>query len=355
MLSLLFSLAALANSPAVDSQSVHASYEVLLPNAADPVVYEISLMQTPPAPDDSIMGYNYLIDWTLNRPNGAVHGFSAYYDGNHFRYRDGKMQEYHVREDATPFNQAFNIPAKAQFVELLPVNVLAKVAQVLNDSTCTYTWDANRNVLSGKQRSQGYDVLDFRYAFDTDGFPREVEYTYNPASISEQTITVTFARSGAPVNIDENLLETTYPAEFNNFRTSNFKARNMVGQRLPSFSLKKSTDGQRFTYTRGQAMDTPLVLCFIDPDSETTSAIEKDMTQIAGECPVPVNVFTVTDNKTSPVGNRLLNASQLRTECGVTTLPTVLIMDRDGTVTDVTVGSNNNLAQDVISKVTALR
>ena len=101
-------------------RSANVRYEVLLPSAADPVAYDIELHYIT-APNATLSPCDYLIDWTLPRGEKTSRGFNAYFDGNHFRYRDTKLQEYHSADDSMPFlTGRGGVQRQAQFADLLP-------------------------------------------------------------------------------------------------------------------------------------------------------------------------------------------------------------------------------------------
>ena len=99
-------LTALADAlAATGPYSGQCSYEVLLASLSEPVTYEVKLQSTP-APADTLSPCDYLIEWSLPTPSGEVSGFSAYFDGSHFRFRDKRLQEYHASDDVMQIGRA---------------------------------------------------------------------------------------------------------------------------------------------------------------------------------------------------------------------------------------------------------
>ena len=80
----------------------NASFNVSLPQSDKDVVYEVSLASAP-APAATLSPCSYLTEWGLETPSGTVKGFSAYFDGHHYRYRNERLQEYHMDWDSIPF------------------------------------------------------------------------------------------------------------------------------------------------------------------------------------------------------------------------------------------------------------
>ena len=67
--------------------SGHIEYEVYMPSSPDPVNYDIKVTSIPVS-GDSLCKSSYIVDWTLRHDNNSSTGFSAYFDGNHYRYRN---------------------------------------------------------------------------------------------------------------------------------------------------------------------------------------------------------------------------------------------------------------------------
>lgn len=86
-----------------DCYRAQARYSVTLPQNDTEVVYNIDLTGMV-EPGDTLAPCRYLIDWTLDTPSGPAKGFSAYFGGNHYRYRGERLQEYHTAWDRNPFN-----------------------------------------------------------------------------------------------------------------------------------------------------------------------------------------------------------------------------------------------------------
>ncbi|MBP3589651.1 MAG: CPBP family intramembrane metalloprotease [Muribaculaceae bacterium] len=160
---------------ALDSASpYHASavYEVLLPQYEDPVRYNVELNSVV-TPGDTLSRCDYLIDWSMRAPGGESRGFNAYTGGHHYRFRDKRMQEYHADADPTPFAPQGRLEAgvqrQAQFVQLLPQYVAARLREIAADSCSSYTVRQGRDgrtvVVEGSQSYQGVEALGFRYEF----------------------------------------------------------------------------------------------------------------------------------------------------------------------------------------------
>lgn len=348
-----------------DNRQTKVRYEVSLPSVSDPVVYEIELIEQMPG-DEYSPAHAYIIDWTLPRGEKTSHGFNAYFDGNHFRYRDTRLQEYHVTEDSIPFTgQGGGVAMTAQFADMLTSSIARKLRSMENDTTFQSNFDPKTLTLSGVQRVQGYDALEYTYVFDSEtGLPQTIDMVYNPASISEQIVTATFTlmeTSGQPV-IDEDYLIGRYGDVFEKYRNSNFRAENLIDTQLPTFTYVDSTS-QRKSHVRGENdLSTLSVLVFIDDQVAGNDAIIETLRYAAAQLPLPVGlVYAVkNDNRSLPKDglrdneSRVSRSSELIRQCGVTSYPTLMIVSRgDGTVRQVHVGRDidaDSLAQEILSE-----
>lgn len=364
----LLLLALCATQPALcapSSLKYHVTYEVTLPTSADPVAYDIDIISRD-APDDPYAESYYLIDWTLRRPGGDTRGFSAYLPGgHHYRYKDGTpMQEYHASADPAPFlTDDGGVARRAQFYDLLPAAVRAKIDQIKTDST--FVWQRtdlpdHTTRIDGTQRVRGYDALEFTYllrgdnATTDDGggettlpLPDSFEITYNPAAISEQTVTVHYRfDTPTPSYTDgddlftEDWLAARHPRAFEAYRQDNFRAEALRGQPAPTFTYTAPGVG-RVSHNRGDTTPSaPLVVAFLDADVADVAATAgalRAATQAAGR-PVTL-VFAFKDDR--PAGVALdtdsvaLSPGRLIRDCGITVYPTVMVIDSTGTIADI--------------------
>ena len=330
------------------------TYEVWLPSAADPVKYSIHLTEV--LPGDTLSPSDYLIKWELPRGDKMSTGFSSYHGGDHFRYRDTRLQEYHHAESEAPFTSAGGgVQRTAQFTDLLPAYLAEKLTEIQKDSAYQYTFDEKSCTLSGTRRINGYDALEFTYAFDKKtGMPIQTDFVYNPASISEQTVTAKYEWENtdgkeAPV-IDENYLISVFPDEFGKFRTSNFRAENMRGAPIPSFSYDDA-QGRRTTHTRGEAdMAHPAIIVFADGSAAAFPTVLNNVRAALASLPMSANVLYAFAGNKSPEGfvatdgESIVNGAQgLLTKCGVAVYPTFMLVNTDGTVEQVIIGVSDNL------------
>jgi len=185
-----------------------AVYDVLLPSLSEPVTYTISL-QSAATPADTLSPCKYIITWALPSPSGISSGFSAYFDGSHFRFRDKRLQEYHYAEAPEPFapsGQAERgVQQQVQFAEILPQLLGKKFGQMAADSTYISKVTADTLVsgkpavvVNGVRRVCGYDALEYTYILQPKSFlPRSIEYEMNPGQIGEQSVVIKY--SGAEI------------------------------------------------------------------------------------------------------------------------------------------------------------
>lgn len=347
-----------------DCLHADVSYEVLLPSAADPVVYSIKL-QSSKNDGDTLSSCDYLIDWTLPRKKGESTGFSAYFDGNHYRYRDLKLQEYHFTADPTPFTMGKGVQRQVQFSELLPPFLADKLREIATDSSYQYeVKDLGSKVrISGVQRYRGYDALEFEYEFDKKtNLPAVVDINYNPASISEQNVTIKYEwdADAKCEPLSEELLIRKYPSVFEKFRISNFRVESLVGNELPEIT-SQSLSGGRYIHHKGEPFKAPTLFVFIDGNNASANQTVKDVRSAVAQLPFQADVLYVFgDNNTETAeestgelqGNEsvLVSAKSAVRDCGVNAYPTILFCTKDGRVGDIQIGVNKDTSGIVIQK-----
>ena len=342
-------------------------FEVMLPNAPDPVVYTIDI-ESRNEPNDTIAGCDYLLDWTLHKRDGCgnpVNGFAAYFSGNHFRYRDIKLQEYHVSDDPTPFRGENGVAVSAQFASLVPQLMARQVMEMATDSAwvCNVTQKNGLATVRGVERRRGYDAMEFEYVFDTKtGLPVSIDQLFNPASITEQTNTAHFSWT-FPKDckaLTEESLISRYPSVFEKYRASNFKVHSLLGMSLPSFSAR-TADGARYVHDRNTGFTQVTVIALLDPAVASAAETVTDLRAASDASPVPFNIiYAVSDNDTEKLRTltgslrdgetALSSARSLIRDCGITVFPTLLFCNTNGIIKEIQLGTNNNLTDIVIQK-----
>ncbi len=354
------------------------TYEVLLPSLSEPVTYSISL-ESEAAPADTLAPCHYIISWSLPAPSGISKGFSAYFDGAHFRFRDTRLQEYHTEEGLEPFapggNPLRGVQQQVQFAELLPQFIAAKLRRMEADSTYIYTVTADSvvdgrhsTVVEGLQRASGYDGNEFTYIFDaTTMLPLRIELENNPGQIGEQSIAVSY--SGSPSkpsgHIDLATLSAANAEAFEKYRSSNFSLETLPGLPLPEIAAA-TLGGERYSHHRGEALAAPTVVVFFDTTVATTPEVINSVREALAMLPRQVDVvWGFLDHRADdvqplvpralPGETTLLHASGAARNCGVGALtPVIIFAKSDGTVSDFIRGFNQDLTSLVIDKASVI-
>lgn len=357
------------------------AYGVSLAMTDEDVDYTLEIASTS-APADPRFGADYLIDWTLER-NGETHrGFTAYFDGHCYRYRDNRLQEYHFAWDSIPFISADGgVQANGQFVDLLPRSIARQLRAMAKSDNFTIGFEpAARSggravsIVTASQNVQGYVARNFRLTVDrSTGRPLKIENEYNPAQISEQSVRAVYtypdSASTAPTLrcvASEEQLMALYPDVFENFRESNYRIENIRGQRLPGFSLPTPT-GERYTRAKGDPFEVPTVVALLSADNAAAAPTVQALRKAVDSMPRQVGLILVftgshidSIEEAAGPGLRpgeaiLMSGKSLARDCGTSVFPTVLIADTDGTVADVLLGFNNSMTQDVIQSIALLK
>ncbi len=356
--------------------SAEVEYEVTLPMADDDVVYSLELASDT-VNSDPLLSMDYLIRWSLERENGASNGFSAYFDGHHYRYRNNRLQEYHYEWDSIPFNTATGgVQRNAQFVELLPQSIASELRRMIASDDFTVGYEPvavesgkDVSVVMASQTVKGFVGRNYRLVVDRiSGAPLRIDNEYNPGQISEQSVTAKYdyptGSNALQAVRNEAQLMAMYPEVFDKFRESNYRIENMRGLRMPSFSLPSLT-GERYSRHRDDGFKSPTIIAIIDPSVATAKATVGALRSVQARMPRDTDiVFAFTGSNTdaieeivgSPsVGETdLISAKSLARDCGTAVFPTVMVVDREGIVTNVMLGFNNSLADDVIQSVALL-
>lgn len=367
--------AELINTPAYMAD---VTFEVLLPSASEPVVYDVTLQSAKPQESDSLSVCDYLIRWKARTSAEAIEGFSAYYDGNHYRYRNNRLQEYHAEANTGPFmpygqgsQYTSGVHTTAQFADLLPQNIGMTITRMLNDSSYIFTFHPDTLVsgkraivLDGVKRGNGYDLMRYSYVFDKNThLPVLSEFENSPGSISEQVVTVTYSPESKEkaVEISEDGLMATWPDVFEKFRESTFKSENLAGTLLPEFACQTLDSPDRYTHNLNEPFNTPLLLVMLDPEVSTTRQTIDDIRSAVDMAPMDLEVlWAFNSNRTDEIRNAvgrlrkgeqtLISANSLMRNCGITLFPTILIVDRASKIKDVVSGFNNETGLIVLQK-----
>lgn len=370
---------ALANElMSVPEYIADATFEVLLPSASEPVVYDVTLQSATPEHPDSLSVCDYLIRWSARTSAEPVEGFSAYFSGNHFRYRNHRLQEYHADANVSPFmpygpgSQYTNgVHTTAQFADMLPQNIGMTISRIISDSSYVYSFHPDTLisgkkavVIDGVKRGNGYDLMNFSYVFDKDThLPVLSEFENSPGSISEQVVTITYSPQSEAdrVEISEEGLMDTWPDVFERFRESTFKSENLVNTPLPNFSCQTLDSPERFTHNLNERLQKPLIIVMLDPEVSTTRQTIEDIRKAVDMAPMDIQVlWAFNSNRSDDIHEALgqlrsgeqalVSANSLMRNCGITLFPTTLLVDRSSKIKDVVPGFNNETGLIVLQK-----
>lgn len=349
------------------------TYEVLLPSLQDPVTYSVQLQST--AQPDSLAPCRYIIRWNLAAPSGAVHGFSAYFNGDHYRFSNRKLQEYHASAGDASFapsgRVADGVQRRAQFTELLPQFLGEKFMEMASDTTYRVRIlpDATLNGhaamrISGVRRIAGCDALEFTYWLDPGTLlPLRIELENNPGQLGEQSITVVYgshpSQTGCDITMES--LMALEPEAFALYRTDSYSLERLVGHPLPLIALP-TVDGARYIHHKGEVLSAPTVLVLLETGvGSTPQVIEAVRRAVAAVPGYTQTVWMFIDRRAEDVAAVLgqgepgeitaINAASAARDLGVGAVtPVVVFVNRAGNVTDFIRGFNNDLESVVIQK-----
>lgn len=353
-----------------------ARFRVSLPQSDDDVVYDIDLSAAADSSRNRLSPCSYLTEWRLATPSGTVEGFSAYFDGHHYRYRNERLQEYHLAWDSIPFMPPDGSPgvqSTAQFTDLYPGFIADALAEMQSDPRFTLSLDSLTKIdghqtveLRSVMNVDGITAMERRFVFDGSTLlPLLIETESNPGQISEQTTSVSYAYPDSTSmrcpSLSEADLIARHPLTFERYRESNFRIESLAGMQLPSFSLP-TVDGDRFTHHRGEPLPSPAVIAILDPTTGFNGEVIAAIRTAADRLPVATDILwafntTNTDlvNESIPTlrpdEHLLFNAKSLVRDCGAASLPVIVIADTSGTVKKVILGFNNRLSEIVMQSI----
>lgn len=348
------------------------NYDVSLPMGTDEITYTLRLASSL-AYADPLSKSNYLIDWTLNHDGNNSDGFLAYFNGNHYRYRDHRLQEYHFTQDSVPFlMKQGGVQSNGQFTELIPQSIGTQISHMKSDPTFAihFTPDTlvdgeSRVAVTATQTVDGNVGQRFLLVADRfSGKPLRIVREYNPGLISEQTVTARFSYpDGQEMKAvtSEEELASLYPEEFEKYRDNGNRIEHMRGLPLPAFSLPTTT-GERYTRQKEDSFRTPTILAIIDYDQSTATRTIEALRDAAGRSGGDTGlIFAFTGNNSDRIEEvagqaranetHLMSARSLARSCGTEVFPTVLILRQSGKICNVLLGFNNNLIKDVIQSL----
>lgn len=344
---------ALADMP---GYAATVTYAITLPQAEDDIVYTIDLRQ--PADPDS-----YLIDWSVEAPSGIVEGFTAWFDGHFYNFRNRRLQEEHYEARGQGAKAPQN---SAQFASLLPSRLAMQLREIAS-GPYTFTLSENGGTLKieAVRHSAGEPDAELLWTFDAATFrPLGFAADYNPGAITGQQVNAVYSDAADPLiaagdTLSEAALRRLYPDAFTRYRESMFAIENMRGEYLPAFSLPTAAGTGRLSRMTGDPLRQLTAVVLFNPENALSPGLISAVRNAVMRLPVCADVIwacTLKDPEaaTGIVGpardgeTTLTGASALAAECGAAALPVVLICDCNGRVSDLVIGMTGTLEADLV-------
>ncbi len=355
--------------------AAEVTYSATPAHAEGDIRYHISLFSTP-ARGDSLLDFNYLTQWSRvsDRKSGASNdGFAAYFNGNHFRFLDDRLKEYHYADDRIPFIVAPSIQNASMFIDLYPASIAEELKEMSTDPRSHLTMmevtSSNGTAticFTAKYKVNGELVRTKEFKFSLPQvLPLEIITVNNPDTDRESSSRAVYSYptpAPADVEISEAYLAKLFPEAFAEKRLSNMTAEGLVGSPLPSFSLPTAT-GERYTRERGERFASPTALLIFDPSEAGSAELVSELRHTLEGRSTPLSLIFVSissniDNSEQAVpelreGEHLLiSGSSLARKCGVSHLPTLLVADREGIVKKVVAPLNREQCLIVLNSMT---
>lgn len=350
-------------------------YAVTMPMAEEEVVYAIRLASSD-NPADRLLGKNYLIDWRLPVATGESKGFTAYFDGHHYRHHGHRLHENHFQWDSIPFRTSVGgIQRNGQFVNLLPFSIADMLRDMATDTTTTVTisygeYDGQTTcIVRATRHINGLESQRVELTLDkTTGRPLAFSTLYNPGLLGEQEVNAEYSYPASSeiktVNSEEALL-ALYPEVFDKYRICNYSVESLRGMPLPGFALPTTTR-ERYFYQKGGGFAHPTIIAVLDPEVASTRATVTSLREAVDKLPRQTDLLLIFKSNdidliepltggTRPGEAMLTSATPFIRVCGINAYPTILFCDTSGTVSGVILGTGSSLADKIIQEAALLK
>lgn len=363
--------------------TAEVDFSVTMPQMPEDVIYTVTLHQRP-ADTDSLAPCRYLIEWLLTGRDRPVNGFSAYFDGHHYRFSGTKLQEYHTSYDPTPFlptllgsSRAIGVQRSAQFVELLPSFLAEKLRSMATDPRYTISLIPDTlisgmpcTVVDAVMTIDGTTAMEGEYVFSRLSLlPLRSTLENNPGAVAEQTVTASYRH--APDSacftepLSEQLLIDRWPEPFARFRTGNFRLENLRGLPLPDIAAH-TLSGRRYIHSSGSPLRAPTIAVIMNSPQVFNSDLISSIRTLPQILPLSTDILwifvdshpeSVQQLVGQPVDGEqtLLSARSVARDCGVASLPAIILINSDGTIADSIIGFRKGLSSIIAQKMAFIK
>ncbi len=356
----------LKNIGDIEGYSTKVEYTVTQPMKEDDVKYN-AFIEWKTNPGDTIQQCQTLIEYSLE--NNPEKSFECYFDGNFYRFDNGKFREYHWTHDSIPLSGASAVQRMGLFNELLPTTIIHTIISEGNNPASHIKFhpdtliNGNKaNVVSIITEHLGSIVREINIVFDPkNNTPIYYERTNNIGQLAEQTMNARFSNTSIlPLkSLSEQILTTKYPDIFSQYRISTYGVTQLKDKIMPNFSLPTS---RKSRYQWSTPLQHPTILVFIDPNAGMTQDAMTEIRKATEYFPATIDVlWVVNTNNEDDIANIsenlnneqiLTSGKRLASDCGITGFPTLLFINKDGKISDMQIGFNNELKDIVIQKAT---
>lgn len=329
------------------------NYALTLPQAEDEIVYDVNII----CPR---LGGN-LIEWAVETPSGPQQGWSASFGGDHYNFRNRRLQETHEQWDRAK-------APRAQFAELIPEDIarqLRSMAAEPEHFSLAVSESADEVTVSALRTTGGETDAELKWVFTASTMaPLRFTADYNPGAISSQQIAAEYLSESTPAAdfpeaLSEDFLRRRHQDAFTNYRSSNFAIEQMRGERLPAFSLRLADDSGRMTRSVDDPLVRPTAVVLMDASSALAPQLVGDVRDAIDRLPADADVIWACADRNPdavfsllgslrPGETALIGAKSLAADCGAAALPVILICRPDASVADLLIGLNKDTSASVI-------
>ena len=355
-----------------DNVDYNASADVLvtLPITQQDVRYRVNVFSVS-NPQDSLLSVKYLVEIV---DSIDVKSFDAYFNGNFFSFSGNKMREYHWHQDSLPFVDRVvktrSVPGvhKSGMVSVLIPAVMKSQLETISKDRRNKIQVVSDTILNGNHVSmmkveeflQGAPARYMELVVDKNT-RKPINYTIisSPGTVGEQLLEVKFKDNNIGVTIDENTLIARYPEIFSMYRTSNYGVESLVGKTLPIFTLP-SLSGERYIWK--ERFNAPTMIVFLRVGDGVSAETINAVRRASVEAPLVTetlwvfldkNMSAVIDIMGETVDDcvTLFNAEQFAMQCGITSTPTMLLVDKKGVIRSVMTGYSPKMKSELIQRI----
>lgn len=302
---------------------------------------------------------DYLIEYR-NANDSTISFVANIGDTDYYRFDGRKLSEYHRANDSIPFIGTNPVTKSGIIYPFIPSVVMQEINNLCAD-TQNKVSENNSGVKYITQYIAGHEARDIKYTASSDNLPLLYDALNNPGQMGEQSLTVTYTY---PENVSipmlsESMLIERYPEQFASLRSNNFSVTQLTGKPLPTISAI-SVNGEQYEITDKKSQNR--IIVFIESGAGLNEYTISQIRQGVDQCAFPSQLIWIYSGRNldaiyEEIGRAaddeilLLGGKRAATKLGITGYPTILFVNKKGIVSNISIGTNNDLKSIVIQYI----